>query len=462
MAGILTDLRAPTWKSATPVGATDFNTLADITEALDAVSYLGTPVFHTSYASRPNELSRLVVWRGGFVRATATNLRIVYESSTAGRTLTVKINSSTTTHTTVSGTGTIDIDISGLSPFTNSVFLVSITIDQVIATIYVRDAYVSPSTPTATWPGVPTFGAISLANMEQLSDAATWLLDAYGARILPLFQGTFLRNGPVYGRTDFTRWQGSVTKSQDTTSLVATGQVQVQQAGTNERIRLYVNGSQVASYTVPATKGMKNWTLTADISAYTTDSRLTVIVQHEKLSTGRDVSPNRMSIARIETQLTGGTDVSITRLDIKESLTFSTLQTRLNAVATALSAIYTRYQDNDTITQRQTLYSARTAKDDEMFEAFESGGVARGVRIGDTLIARGEGLSIGYGGLKLTGELNSVRFPQYEHTNNYNLTEESTSTVTYFEQVDGLPVGAPYFIRGVNAFYAGERLRQPR
>jgi hypothetical protein len=462
MAGILTDLRAPTWKENTPVSATELNTLADITEALDAVSYYGTPAFHTSYERRPNELGRLIVWRGGFVRSVATNLRIVYVCSTAGRTLTVKVNNASTTHTTSTGTNTIDIDISGLPPFTNSVFLVNITIDQVVPTIYVVDAYVNTIQPATSWPGVPTFGDISLANMQQLSDAATWLLDAYGKRVIPLFQGTFLRNGPVYQRDDLTRWQGTITKTADMTDLEAWGQVQVQARNTNERVRLYINGSQVDSYTVPATLGRKNWTLSADISGYTNDTRLNIIVRHEKLSPGRDVSPNRFSVERIEAQMNGGTDASITRLDIKESLRFDDLQIILNDIATALDDIYSRYTANSALTQRQMLYSARTAKDDEMFEAFEPGGVARGIRVGDALIARGEGISIGYGGLKLTGELNSVRIPEYEHTNNYNLTEESTSTVTYFEQVDGLPVGAPYFVRGVNAFYAGESLRLPR
>ena len=462
MAGILTDLRAPTWKANTPIGATDYNTLATIVEALEAVSYLGTPAFHTSYERRPNELGRLVVWRGGFVRSTATTLTILYNCSTAGRTLTVKVNNSSTTHTTVAGNGTIDIDISALPPFTNGVFLVNITIDQVVPTIFVRQAYVHPIQPTTSWPGVPTFGDPTIANMQQLSDAATWLLDAYGKRVLPVFQGAFLRSGPVYQRDDLTRWQGSITKTADMTDLVAWGQVQVQRQNTNERVRLYINGSEVDSYTVPATLGRKNWTLEADISGYTDDSLLNIIVRHEKLSPGRDVSPNRFSIERIEAQMNGGTDTSFTRLDIKESLTWSTLRTGLNDMAITLGDIYTRWSNNEYLTQRQLLYSARTAKDDEMFEAFEPGGVARGIRIGDALIARGDGISIGYGGLKLTGELNSVRFPLYEHTNNYELTEDSTSTVTYFEQVDGLPVGAPYFIRGTNAFYAGELLRAPR
>jgi hypothetical protein len=109
---------------------------------------------------------------------------------------------------------------------------------------------------------------------------------------------------------------------------------------------------------------------------------------------------------------------------------------------------------------RQICYRARYGRLEQQ-AWFEPGGVAlRSRRAGDALAIRGRGISIGVGGAEFE-RTNEVGLYEFSNTRSTSIIPgDATQSVLWFlDNAPGLPSGAPYNLRGVDLFYAAERLK---
>jgi hypothetical protein len=475
---------SPSFATGQALSAEMLNLLRDNALALSEASYLGVTAHLDRYQVPPEDSDQnpVTVWRGGFVFLTGMDtLRIVtfMSGQASGDTLRVYRGDGTGTysdHTLANGlqTFTIAIDASGYAH--GEVVLLRLDLlngapstAHAWGNIDIREVVVYPVELSDAFPGVPSFGAISAANLNQLSNCIDWLTRRMGLRYEPLMQSVIRRLGPWYDAVDGTqadvRLTGSIRKSPLHGELVARGLVYVAY-GATESIRLNVNGGAVEdTYTPPTTPGTYSWELIADISGEATDALVPWIVDY--IRTGGSTSPqtvNRWSVYEVLTRPTTGTPATLAEQAARVVGTFSALQTWLNALCTIVDATYDRVVANYPVWQGQRAYRARFGIDDYQFKVFEPGHVALAQRrTGEAIYVRGKGVSLGYGsGRFLEDKQNEVGLYEFENSHRESVIDgDSLATVRfYLDSVGGrLPAGAPFNLRGTDIFAAFEQLK---
>jgi hypothetical protein len=473
---------APAFATGQPLSAEMLNLLRDSALAISEASYLGVTAHFDRYSVPPedNDTNPVTVWRGGFTFLDGMDtLRVVTFTTgqQAGDTLRVYRGDGTGTysdHTLANGlqTFTIAIDAAGYAHEEVVLLRLDLLNGSAGATynwgnIDIREVVAYPVELSDAFPGVPTFGAISAANLNQLGNCIDWLARRMGLRYEPLQQAVIRRIGPWYDAVDGTqtdvRLTGSVRTSPAHGELVARGLVYVAH-GATESIRLNISGGAVEDTVTPSTTpGIYAWELIADISGSATDALIPWIVDY--IRTGGSTSPqtvNRWSVYEVLTRPTTGTPASLAAQEARVPTTFSALQTWLNALCTVVDDAYDRIVANYPVWQGQRAYRARFAIEDYQFRVFEPWGVALAQRrTGEALYVRGKGVTLGYGsGRFLEDKQNEVGAFEFENFRRETVLDgDQVQTVRfYLDSAPGLPTGAPFNLRGVDLFYAAEQL----
>lgn len=472
----------PSFATGQALSAEMLNILRDNALALAEASYLGVSVHQDRYQIPPenNDQNPVTVWRGGFTFLDEMDtLRVVTFTSgqQSGDVLRVYRGDGSGTyseHTLANGLQTFTITIDGSGYDHGQVVLLRLDLYNSggSATAYnwgnidIREVTAYPVQLADSFPGVPSFGAISAANLNQLAECIDWLTRRVALRYEPLFQAVIRRIGPYYDGSATqadVRMTGSLRRSPAQAEIVARGTVDVRY-GATESIRLNLNGSVVDTYSVSTAAGTYGWELTASLGAFSTDTLVPFIVDY--IRTGGTTDPNlvnRWSVYEVFTRPTSGTPATLAEQAARVPGTFTALQTWLNALCTIVDDAYDRFVANYPVWQGQRAYRARFGIDDYQFKVFEPWGVAvRQSRTGEAVYVRGKGVSLGYGpGRFFEDKQNEVGAYEFENFRRETVIDADAVETQrfYLDTAPGLPAGAPYNLRGVDLYYAAEQLK---
>jgi hypothetical protein len=345
--------------------------------------------------------------------------------------------------------------------------------------IYLVDAYVSPASAvlSAAWPGTPAFVAAPLpgngpteAGLLQLSAAADWIARRLSVVPQPLFRA-------IHGVADGTPWWtpepnepprhlwsgGLVRGSYD---RLRGRVVYVPGSGTSQRIRLRINGSEVA--TTPTFSASSSWGATdfdVNIAGYSATASLRVDLEY--VVTGADAGgyPPRWAMPHMEAHRAAPTFATLTnRPAPDESTTWLVRRGRLNEIATALSTIKSRIDSNPDRWDRIRLFRGPYGYDAGQAQYFRDRHQAvRRFRAGTRLIVRGSNLKLGWGPSSFTLRNDKEPFGEYAWEWASSETLASGSTVETNEvmlgALPGLEPGFQYVVYGGDVRYAAEELR---
>lgn len=495
----------PQFADGVPLSPTALEIIGENLRALDEGTRLGGYVFTSHYGQHPeeNDEQTQVIWRGGGIWvASMTTLRIT--TFTEGSVITGDIlrvyrgdNAADGTLpatyddvTLAVGTQTHTISIGGYAagdpvriqcevrhvadpspPYTG----VKVTV--VLAEL------LPVALPDAA-PTLPSFAGVSDitgTKLNQLSAYVNWLIRRVGLRYDPLFIIQVRRIGPYclpdgIGTNPDVKGYYGWRRTALHTSLVVRGLTMRLWAGATESIRLSINGSVLQTYAVPTTIGESGWSFTQDLSGYADGTVLRIVVDYIRTAPELDDQPvNRWSVYEVFLDTPTGGAASLASWEVRqESVAGTTISTWLQAARTLASTITTRISDNGGIWATQRLYAARPAADIgketsqfQQFEAWSHPATLR--RAGEALVGRGRALSLGYGGgyfdeaeyKRVSATDEGIGAYPIKYTRNHPVVDANDveDFQLYLDTAPGLPIGAPYNVRGAESYIVMERLK---
>lgn len=464
---------APTLASDIPLSALDaVNGMARNARTIDGLSYRGRRAFtNTSikyvweYGAQPTVIALgSIQYRTG-----VTNLNIVIDAPQPGGgthslkvyldgvlRYTTTLNVARTTYSfAINALGYTDLDIID----------VDIRDDWTgaIAQAAVIDVYTDAmSGGFAAFGGVPTFGAISLANLTQLADAQQWVLDRLSRTDQMLFMGPLFMAGLGYATSDAcVIFDGGISKSNGATRLKINMNYQII-ANQSETVTVKLDGSAVTSATYTLGQaGEQGWDI--DISGYTTDAPIRITLEQTVNTAPAAGYPLLGSFYSVIDIYTARATYPVPTLPAtyapRDSLTFANLKIALNQICTVTLDAANRTGSATDIFNRQRMFRWRPAADAGQRTYFQKTLVARGRRAHDALWVRGKGLKIGYGAIRIT-EAIPGQFYEWEtqFTQDLITGDDIETKLVYFDSFPGLDMGMPYIILGDDLRYAAEQV----
>lgn len=458
------------------VSAADLNLLRQNAAFLDMLSYRGRRAFTDQiklldqYGIDPSPLfSGSFQFRTGLEDAVFS----VYALTTSG-THTCRISfdgllQSTTVLTGGAGgtTQSITIAIDTLGYTDYQIVDVTIEVDWTSAIGQYRmiDAYVTPASAivASSWPGVPTFGTVNAANLNQLANAQIHLMDRINAA-----QTHGLMAGFLYpGQTWVTRtllYAGSISKSNGADRLRIAMGVYVT---TNAQERI-----EVTLFSPTATTNGPTWTpgndqiqylFDIDISARTADTPFAFAIEQVVL-TGSPAGPgqvgSRFIIYDIYTARASYSAPTLPALmSPRESLTYSTLQTRLGQIGTAVSNAYARVNGSPDVFNRIRLFRWRPGVDEGERTAHKDDYLCVSHRRGDALWVRGKNMTINYDHIQLDRRGDQPWGYEFKHSEQVISGDSVDNKLIYLDSLPGLYPGMTYWVSGDDIRFLGEHIR---
>jgi hypothetical protein len=462
----------PQFQTSMPFSYADLNLLWRNSMTLDSMSLTG----RRAWTDQAYELDRAggnpsPLCKAAFqFRTGLTTLTIViFGTNASSDTARVFLNGTQVTTQVLNNTDqTITITLTGRGYTDKQIIEVEIDVTRTAntspGTYAVRDAYVSPASGiVGSSPGVPTFGALSAANLQQLADMEQWLFDRMNAISMPLFQGQLYR--PRHGHVSTALvWRGSLARGNGASRLSCV--LGYQNTNTpSERVALLIapaGGSYTEVATTPTiTPGMVgSHTFNVDLSGYTNEARLNVKLEQivNSAFVGQGGVPTTWGLRHIETTNTGWTFTTPLGLSQpRESLSFSTLQSRLNSIGSLLTTIAGRLSGAADVWDRIRLFRQSPTLNDFQRSFYKLILLPRSRRKTDGLWLKGKGVSIGYGALTVEPELQSgltVWKPQWsEQVIGGDAVEEKFIGL---DSLPGLVGGTLYYVYGEDVRYAAE------
>ncbi|MCX7861293.1 MAG: hypothetical protein N2385_14470 [Chloroflexus sp.] len=142
--------------------------------------------------------------------------------------------------------------------------------------VFVREISIAPIAPSIAFPTSSAFGSLTAERLTDITRQIAWLQTAYGMHIRPVNPMIHRVIGNLTGRIERIRWVGSFIRPVTHTSLRVTGVVAVRQSGQAESIDVRVNGTLLASWSIPTTVGLHPFTITAPVTSIAAGSRATI------------------------------------------------------------------------------------------------------------------------------------------------------------------------------------------
>lgn len=452
------------------ISATSLKILRDNHIILDTMAQRGFQAQRVRNINAGVGVNPFYIWRGSFqykVGLTSAVIK-VFCGSPVGENLVVRLNGTIQYNAAMTtGVNTVTIFMPAALGYTdNQIVLVDVQAQYpsgpVQNTYVMQEAYVTPVSGqfSASWVAPVTFGSITATNLNKLVDAQQYLYYLLSSPALPLQMST--------------RWAGGFWGTGDVTTLAT---YRFARHGNNDRLRVImdyrsrhnqsttinfnVNGSSLGSFTFGQwLTNVAQFDLNITGLTLDTPARLEVV---ETINTGpvewRGAVNTKYNIRLVETLRSGGyiAPTLPTESQMLESMTFSTLQSRLNTLGTAISQLKTDTDNRAIVLNRSYMFSRRPVDNDDQEDYLKWTLVARKKRQGNVLVVKGKDLRIGWG---YEAKLD-VDKPEYEFSNEESLIsgDNNETKVYYLDKFDGLEVGFPYFIMGSLIEYAAEYYR---
>jgi hypothetical protein len=346
----------------------------------------------------------------------------------------------------------VEVDVTRLDP-------------NIVGTYALRDAYVGPASGiVSASPGSTAFGAISAANINQLGAYQLWLFDRMNAVSMAVPQGQLYRGFNWWVTAPKMMWRGSVARGNGANLLTATvGYWNVNTPGEKMTLSISTGGAytQVAETPVITPGQSGAYTFSVDISGYADAQRLHVKLEQVCTSgfvPARGAIAPAWSLRWVETTQAAWTYTTPLGLSsARESMAFSTLQTRLNSIRSACAAVESRISGSADMWDRIRLFRRSPTLDEFQASHFKLNMLARSRRYTDGLWLRGKNIKIGWGALsiepeRVSGEI--VWKPQWEQ----QLIGDGAIEDRYigFDTLPGLVGGSLYYLYGDDLRYAAE------
>lgn len=488
----------PAFVNGAPLSPTGLGILRDCLLALDEGTRLGGVAFCGLYGQHAEEAAQQnqVIWRGGGVwRTGMSTLRVVtFTKGTVAGGDTLRIyrgddDSVFSDHTLAAGAQTFTPSIA--SGYGNEqVLRVRCEVRHSAAPpaayagcqVEVQLAEFLPVFLADAGPFLPAFstaGEITGTTLTQLATYIRWLIRRVGLRYDPLFIRQLRRNGPYcipgYGTDPNVVWRGGHRKTPLHPTLRASGAALILWGGATESVRLLVNGSVVASTTLPTTLGETAWSLTHSLTGYSDGTALRLALEFVRTAPTADGTPiNRWSVERVGVDAPADAAATLGSWAIRQTgVTAASLVSWLQSARALCQLISDRITLNEGFWGVQRLYTARPAMsigaDNSQFSLFEPWSVPYGERAGDAIVGRGRALNLGF----RAAYYDEAEYAKTAKTNDgigaWPLVHTRTQSFIdgndvetgrlYLDQVPGLPIGSPYMVRGVESYVLMEQLK---
>lgn len=489
-----------------PLSPTMLNTMRDALLSMDEATRLGGYVFTGMYGQHPTENGEAhnIIWRGGGVwRTGMTTLRVITVTTgtvVTGDTLRIYRGDTDANgnppatysdHTISAGTQTHTVSLSGYADGDVLRFIAEVRHTSAPGgenytgvRVYVALAELLPVTLADAAPTLPTFSSaadLTQTKLDQLATYIDWLIRRVGTRYDPLFISQLRRNGPFrneLGEQDLNVvWRGGLRRSALHSTLRVRGRTLRLWTGHTEQIRLILNGSVVATHTVPTTLGETAFSFDQSLAAYGDGSVVTVELDYRRSAPNAWPTPtNRWTINEVYVDAASGGAATLGAWQVRQSgVTAAALLAWAQAARTLASDIKARIDANGAVWGVQRLYTMRpaiydNAADTYQLQLYEEWSVPlTWRRQGEALVGRGRALSIGYGAGWFDEAAYAEKSKTIEGVGSWPLRSTKTHSVVdgdaiesfqqYLDAVPGLPVGAPFNVRGWESWVLMERLK---
>lgn len=335
------------------------------------------------------------------------------------------------------------------------------TVPTGYATLYrIDDVYLSPIVVTTAWGGVPTFaGTYNAARLNQLTDAAQYIWERVTAvPIIPVVGGIMI---PASHKQETIRlFDGSVGRYASNEVLRVYGNLNCR---TNaEHVEIYVGGA--LAYTSPTYTAGQNISIAQTVTLSNTLGTRTAVAIRAVIedNTYRAFpgvfSSYTLPAIRSEADSSGyATQAPPTAFTAEESITDTTLNARLNGLATMLSTAKARLDARPELWNRARLTRRVYANDDTQVARNFRRYAGNFVRQGDRLVVRGKGVKIGFGAISFKPpekEGEPINYSDFTWAREESVgTQEDTAqtTIVYLDQIDGLELGMRYYVFGASS-----------
>lgn len=459
-----------------PVGAADMNNLRDVAILLDGLTYRRVNVCNSSGPQTTGDAADWhskgdyrQSWWGLYYRSGMTTLTI--EGSCANQLdfyINGTFNSSQaaatpfTKNITISGT---DGDVILLEVKTNGNPNPSTGTSGYTPKYIIYDVYAGPITVASSWPGVPTFaGTYSAALLNQLRDAAQYIWDHVTAvPLLPNIAQTYIAS--THKAETLKMFHGSVGRyhSNDILRVIGTLNCRV---NAEHYVILLGGATSVTSSTYTAGQ---NITFSHPIVlTHTLGTRAEVEIRAVNEDNTYANTPGVFSsysfvVMRSEADSSGYASASPpTAFTAEESISDTTLNSRMNSIGTMLSNAKGRLDARPELWNRARAFRRVYAKDDTQVSRNMKRHGAIFQRQGDTLIVRGKGVKIGYGAITFkppAKEGDPINYSDFTFAveQSVGTTEDKIQTNTVpLDSIPGLQPSMLYYVWAPVLEYAGE------
>lgn len=333
------------------------------------------------------------------------------------------------------------------------------------------DAYCSPvGGSLGSYPGVPTFGNPTLANLELLRTTDAWLWSRLTAADRAIMT-TYLwwpgnASDDPANNTKFL-WTGSVARAGNANRLIVGVDYWIV-ANQQEVIEVLADPTGTRTFTVVAATGTLTtgatgtWQLDLDVSTWPDNTPVYVMVRQRTIQKAADPEfefGSLFTVRQVSTQCPTPTWNSWpSESTPAESLTWTSAQGRLNTIATSINTTYNRLGNTADVWNRQRAFRQPPITNDGNREHYKARLVARGQRYADYLWVRGKNLSIGWGGYKNTWAHDTRTLPEFVNSKSLTGNDTIETVRVPFDTLESLYEGTTYHVTGDEIIYVGEEV----
>lgn len=475
--GSLTDPRL-----AVQLSEGDLDVLGGNVSVLDGLSFRAPDVISSSAGkdtSTPNAYTGLateVIWRGSFYKASGmTDLTIEgWAQKGATEDLQLFLNGAGMLTQAVPNGAAFTLTCSVASVAVGDVGEVVIQISgartapQALAAKYViYDAYVGPVVIIPTWPGAPTFASTySAALLNQLGNCQIYLAARYAAiPYLPFLAAYYAHGSSVTGDV-YPIWWGAVERANGA-NIMNVRIIQRTIANVSEYYRVKVNGSIVHTGAALAAGQQRDDYLSIDLSALSASTRLEATIE-SVITTGPTTGAGGQNNSRYDlwaVRMSNSAPALASApydFTADESMSNGTLNTRLNAYASTMTAAKARIDANPRIFDRVRLMPRMYGRDTGQWSVFTPANVyaQRFTRKGARLVIRGKGVRVGWGGVSSKSDATTTNVYSVDFAHELALTDGDlyqTKSI-YLDALEGLDRGMAYSVIGDDVTFCSEYL----
>ena len=337
-----------------------------------------------------------------------------------------------------------------------------------VATAYkINSAYVSPISVAASWPGVPTFaGTYSATLLNQLANCQIYLAQRLNAIPHLGYAAQYYAHGSSVQSDVYPLWYGAVERGNGS-NILNIRILPMVMANIAEFYRVKVNGSTVHTGATMTVGGSRDDYLSIDLSSFSAGVRLETVIE-TVITTAPAAGPSGDRNSRYHLwavrMSNASPAVAAAPYDFTadESLSSSSLDTKLNALATTLSAAKARLDANPRIFNRVELMRHMYGRDSGQYAVFGPANtyVQRFTRSGNRLVVRGKNVRVGWGSISTKAEKTVTTAYAVDFAHSQQLTDgDSYQTKTiYLDTLEGLRRGQVFSVIGDDVVYAAEML----